>query len=160
MCVGDWSSDVCSSDLFFPSFCKNLLGYVWDAVPNPAEGQRPSDSLLRFAAVETDLSKRCACATPIWKVQEPQVPAGVWGGTPTSFMIFFSRRDLHRAVSLLKQHHARQLVRKGHQGKRQFEIRPRNDLGRQPQRTADDKDHRSEERRVGKECRSRWSPYH
>ncbi|CAM9942348.1 unnamed protein product, partial [Ectocarpus sp. 12 AP-2014] len=21
-------------------------------------------------------------------------------------------------------------------------------------------DHRSEERRVGKECRSRWSPYH
>src|SRR3712207_7613472 len=22
------------------------------------------------------------------------------------------------------------------------------------------KDHRSEERRVGKECRSRWSPYH
>src|SRR2546426_2936949 len=24
----------------------------------------------------------------------------------------------------------------------------------------DDADHRSEERRVGKECRSRWSPYH
>ena len=23
-----------------------------------------------------------------------------------------------------------------------------------------DKDERSEERRVGKECRSRWSPYH
>ena len=23
-----------------------------------------------------------------------------------------------------------------------------------------DKEHRSEERRVGKECRSRWSPYH
>ena len=23
-----------------------------------------------------------------------------------------------------------------------------------------EKDHRSEERRVGKECRSRWSPYH
>ena len=23
-----------------------------------------------------------------------------------------------------------------------------------------DNDHRSEERRVGKECRSRWSPYH
>ena len=25
---------------------------------------------------------------------------------------------------------------------------------------AGDKDSRSEERRVGKECRSRWSPYH
>ena len=24
----------------------------------------------------------------------------------------------------------------------------------------DDEDDRSEERRVGKECRSRWSPYH
>ena len=24
----------------------------------------------------------------------------------------------------------------------------------------DKKNHRSEERRVGKECRSRWSPYH
>ena len=24
----------------------------------------------------------------------------------------------------------------------------------------DSDDHRSEERRVGKECRSRWSPYH
>src|SRR5687768_18585880 len=26
--------------------------------------------------------------------------------------------------------------------------------------TADDREDRSEERRVGKECRSRWSPYH
>src|SRR2546422_10295241 len=26
--------------------------------------------------------------------------------------------------------------------------------------TDDDRRHRSEERRVGKECRSRWSPYH
>ena len=26
--------------------------------------------------------------------------------------------------------------------------------------TYHDKDYRSEERRVGKECRSRWSPYH
>ena len=26
--------------------------------------------------------------------------------------------------------------------------------------TVDEKHHRSEERRVGKECRSRWSPYH
>ena len=25
---------------------------------------------------------------------------------------------------------------------------------------AEIQDHRSEERRVGKECRSRWSPYH
>src|SRR2546427_11966657 len=37
-------------------------------------------------------------------------------------------------------------------------LRPRwlqapSELGRQPQK-------RSEERRVGKECRSRWSPYH
>src|SRR2546430_14834770 len=28
------------------------------------------------------------------------------------------------------------------------------------QTTVDGSDHRSEERRVGKECRSRWSPYH
>src|SRR2546421_1754005 len=44
------------------------------------------------------------------------------------------------------------------------------ELGRERQRTArkvqdrierqDDAFHRSEERRVGKECRSRWSPYH
>src|SRR2546430_12727084 len=44
------------------------------------------------------------------------------------------------------------------------------DVGRQRQRAArkvqdrferqDDAFHRSEERRVGKECRSRWSPYH
>ena len=27
-------------------------------------------------------------------------------------------------------------------------------------RKADEKGNRSEERRVGKECRSRWSPYH
>ena len=27
-------------------------------------------------------------------------------------------------------------------------------------RAIGDGDHRSEERRVGKECRSRWSPYH
>ena len=26
--------------------------------------------------------------------------------------------------------------------------------------TAEDMENRSEERRVGKECRSRWSPYH
>ena len=26
--------------------------------------------------------------------------------------------------------------------------------------SAQNKDNRSEERRVGKECRSRWSPYH
>ena len=29
-----------------------------------------------------------------------------------------------------------------------------------PSLLGDDKDMRSEERRVGKECRSRWSPYH
>jgi len=30
----------------------------------------------------------------------------------------------------------------------------------QPQAEAKTNVHRSEERRVGKECRSRWSPYH
>jgi len=29
-----------------------------------------------------------------------------------------------------------------------------------PAHTLDEETHRSEERRVGKECRSRWSPYH
>src|SRR3712207_9034685 len=33
-------------------------------------------------------------------------------------------------------------------------------VGRGDYIICDDRDHRSEERRVGKECRSRWSPYH
>ena len=38
-----------------------------------------------------------------------------------------------------------------------------NDIEKNPKKyahTCDDKKLRSEERRVGKECRSRWSPYH
>ena len=34
------------------------------------------------------------------------------------------------------------------------------DLGDKKLKTAGDDFYRSEERRVGKECRSRWSPYH
>ena len=33
-------------------------------------------------------------------------------------------------------------------------------LGIYPEKTIIQKETRSEERRVGKECRSRWSPYH
>src|SRR5256885_1751627 len=33
-------------------------------------------------------------------------------------------------------------------------------LGHDPRNTDEDRHDRSEERRVGKECRSRWSPYH
>ena len=38
--------------------------------------------------------------------------------------------------------------------------RPLEDFGRQRQFGLDHCNERSEERRVGKECRSRWSPYH
>ena len=34
------------------------------------------------------------------------------------------------------------------------------DKGKIPQTSHAINQHRSEERRVGKECRSRWSPYH
>ena len=34
------------------------------------------------------------------------------------------------------------------------------DLHRFAYKLTSDRDSRSEERRVGKECRSRWSPYH
>src|SRR2546422_699308 len=37
---------------------------------------------------------------------------------------------------------------------------PRRLRGRQPRERGGGNHHRSEERRVGKECRSRWSPYH
>ena len=45
------------------------------------------------------------------------------------------------------------------------EIDKEKSIGRQTyladaSRKEDDAEHRSEERRVGKECRSRWSPYH
>ena len=33
-------------------------------------------------------------------------------------------------------------------------------LGKHRKNMSDQKKERSEERRVGKECRSRWSPYH
>src|SRR2546425_4751350 len=39
-------------------------------------------------------------------------------------------------------------------------LRPRDDFYTSAHPTADDVLLRSEERRVGKECRSRWSPYH
>ena len=35
-----------------------------------------------------------------------------------------------------------------------------NDIKRSTDLVISGKEHRSEERRVGKECRSRWSPYH
>src|SRR3989442_6549867 len=44
-------------------------------------------------------------------------------------------------------------------GKLGTEPTARGKLGTDPQ-PGDPKDRRSEERRVGKECRSRWSPYH
>ena len=37
---------------------------------------------------------------------------------------------------------------------------PRNDLRVSYAKAVHDEAERSEERRVGKECRSRWSPYH
>src|SRR5687768_17711422 len=39
-------------------------------------------------------------------------------------------------------------------------VRNRPALGEAVRRTSVDRHARSEERRVGKECRSRWSPYH
>src|SRR5256886_12660142 len=45
-----------------------------------------------------------------------------------------------------------------------IECKPTEELFKQaetrPHRYVRDDEHRSEERRVGKECRSRWSPYH
>ena len=41
-----------------------------------------------------------------------------------------------------------------------YEIKGSNDYYKFNSDLIEDKDVRSEERRVGKECRSRWSPYH
>src|ERR1051325_8043494 len=52
-------------------------------------------------------------------------------------------------------------------GKAYGEVDPKNPLNRTivnldkaPRNTGGNVEYRSEERRVGKECRSRWSPYH
>src|SRR3989442_14322754 len=42
----------------------------------------------------------------------------------------------------------------------QYRENPRDPKYQQASRVAEEKWRRSEERRVGKECRSRWSPYH
>src|SRR5438093_9487945 len=82
------------------------------------------------------------------------------------FFFFSSRRRHTRLVSdwssdvcssdLPPGHHLRDLPRHPRRGGRQGAVRTRGRVG-----GADDAERtRSEERRVGKECRSRWSPEH
>ena len=57
------------------------------------------------------------------------------------FVIPLPRGDLERAVRLLQQHDARQLMREGHRRKGQLQLRAAHHLLRQPQRAADDEHH-------------------
>ena len=54
----------------------------------------------------------------------------------------------------------REILNKYHIDKWFFEILSGKDAKRPQLQAMLDYIHRSEERRVGKECRSRWSPYH
>src|SRR3989441_12967308 len=91
--------------------------------------------------------------------------------TKTGLVIRHPRRAA--AASLLPEHRAAMLdAVRGARGRLYFQRQSLWELGRpaeawltelihrRPARWRPDVEDRSEERRVGKECRSRWSPYH
>ena len=49
--------------------------------------------------------------------------------------------DLKASVNLLKEHHPHHLMRKGHFGEREFEVRPPADLLRKSKTSTDDEGH-------------------
>src|SRR6266511_3808415 len=65
-------------------------------------------------------------------------------------------------VRCLVVHRDAFVVRHGRRqhGLHRVQQQTKRDLGDGPRQPEREGDHRSEERRVGKECRSRWSPYH
>src|SRR2546422_9683917 len=87
---------------------------------------------------------------------------GEWFAIPTKLLTSELMRDVERGVAVYRQRHV--LGRDGHHeleeaviyrgGPRKGEGYARGVLKHT------NGEHRSEERRVGKECRSRWSPYH
>src|SRR2546429_5733492 len=65
--------------------------------------------------------------------------------------------DVEAGARLATQHPLAQPLGEKAGGPRVFVVLR---IVREPHFTRDEADDRSEERRVGKECRSRWSPYH
>ena len=76
-------------------------------------------------------------------------------GTMAEGLGLKSKSGIHRLLTGLEE---RGFIRRRHNQARSVTIRQMPEDPRIP--TADDLKDRSEERRVGKECRSRWSPYH
>ena len=76
-------------------------------------------------------------STEEWKAQDPQIPQSIWYFTDATFVGF-------RVIRPLRQPTPKEAVA--------YDI--------DKVQRIDMIDYRSEERRVGKECRSRWSPYH
>ena len=67
--------------------------------------------------------------------------------------------ESHPTMTVMKDVFAKQ-IEEGSEGKIKVEIYPNGQLGGDRELCESIQRSRSEERRVGKECRSRWSPYH
>src|SRR5476651_1809672 len=70
------------------------------------------------------------------------------------------QNPLKPAAGLLNEYHRLFLIRAAIDGEKQLRASDIEFKLPRPSYTTDTLAYRSEERRVGKECRSRWSPYH
>src|SRR2546422_11010669 len=132
-CSRDWSSDVCSSDLKGEAVEAQLVV----AAARIAEGRA-------LAALGEPRNARTAYE----EAQRIFAAAGDWAGVARVVnniaILLYDQGDFAQAESMYHQ----ALAAFPKRGNRFVLAAVLNNIGR------------SEERRVGKECRSRWSPYH
>src|SRR2546427_1073982 len=152
----DWSSDVCSSDL--PSVYRRLMdrqthrigGRLWSVVMG--YGHAPEHAALYCEELGVLISgdmvlPRISTNVSVWANEPEGNPLALfleslsrYAGLPATTLTLPSHGlpfgGLRERIAQLKEHHRLRLAEL-HEA-----------CGR------------SEERRVGKECRSRWSPYH
>ena len=156
MIEGDWSSDVCSSDLQR----KSLKTVARSLKPKRVRtvGRclhlRATDSFSAQgnAGIRQDRSKRK-------RIEKPREELTTTGNVPVPYVGIPT--GLHTASRNFVPRSAGELTTTGKPWNsitRKKEIQ--NLTQKQSQRRNQRRIMRSEERRVGKECRSRWSPYH
>src|SRR5256885_13893690 len=130
---GDWSSDVCSSDLYHTAMEGSLRVPFIARWPGRIQAGRTSNEIMHVTDIFSTLAAVAGAAVPQDRPIDGLDQTAFLLGEPRSAregFLFYIKDQLRAA--------------KWRDWKLHFYWEPE----------------RSEERRVGKECRSRWSPYH
>src|SRR5256884_6289021 len=167
-CSRDWSSDVCSSDLLAQP-PQHRHKSKKPAAPPCREGCKPETAAPQVAvgtpeddAAEKELSAlsrelRNGAPDAYGKLSAfaTRNTTNVWGARAALALGYqdFSKNRMAQALGWLLKSQGDALLR---EYALYWTAQTQRNLGR----NAEAYKTRSEERRVGKECRSRWSPYH